>query len=170
MDTISRDNNSSYLPVAGVIVGLLALVLSAVALVKVSSANKTLAAHEEKVAKIDAIESTANSAQATADKAAKNFTELMTQTQSAVTQLGGMITAANEKIAKLEEGTKKPAAAGKSSGPVVAGPDEYVIKAGDSFAKIARAHGCSIGDLSAVNPGVDSSKLRPGQKIKLPKK
>ena len=170
MDTISRDNNSSYLPVAGVIVGLLALVLSAVALVKVSSANKTLAAHEEKIAKIDAIESTANSAQATADKAAKNFTELMTQTQSAVTQLGGMITAANEKIAKLEEGTKKPAAAGKSSGPVVAGPDEYVIKAGDSFAKIARAHGCSIGDLSAVNPGVDSSKLRPGQKIKLPKK
>jgi LysM repeat protein len=171
MDTISRDNNSSYLPVAGVIVGLLALVLSAVALVKVSSANKTLQAHEEKVAKIDAIESTANSAQATADKAAKNFTELMTQTQSAVTQLGGMITTANEKIAKLEEGVKKPAVGkGGSKEPVVAGPDEYVIKAGDSFAKIARAHGCSIGDLSAVNPGVDSSKLRPGQKIKLPKK
>jgi LysM repeat protein len=159
MDTISRDNNSSYLPVAGVIVGLLALVLSAVALVKVSSANKTLAAHEEKVAKIDAIESTANSAAATADKATKNFTELMTQTQSAVTQLGGMITAANEKIAKLEEGSKKPAVSKGGGGPVVAGPGEYVIKQGDTFAKIARAQGVSPADIAAVNPGVESSKL-----------
>jgi X-X-X-Leu-X-X-Gly heptad repeat protein len=171
MDTISRDNNSSYLPVAGVIVGLLALVLSAVALVKVSSANKTLAAHEEKIAKVDAIESTANSASAAADKAAKNVDSLAQQTQSAVTQLAGGIATANEKIAKLEEGAKKPMVGkGGSKEPVVAGPDEYIIKGGDSFAKIARAHGCSIADITAVNPGVDSSKLKVGQRIKLPAK
>jgi len=58
----------------------------------------------------------------------------------------------------------------KSGEPVVAGPDEYVVKAGDSFAKIARAHGCSIADITAVNPGVSSSSLKIGQKIKLPKK
>jgi LysM repeat protein len=52
----------------------------------------------------------------------------------------------------------------------VAGPDEYIVKAGDTFAKIARAHGCSIADIAAVNPGVDSSKLKVGQKIKLPMK
>ena len=52
----------------------------------------------------------------------------------------------------------------------MAGPGEYVIKAGDSFAKIARAHGMSAADVQAVNPGVDSSKLKVGQKIKLPKK
>jgi LysM repeat protein len=170
MDTISRDNNSSYLPVAGVIVGLVAVLLSVVALVKVSAANKTLQAHEEKVAKIDNIEATANSAAAAADKAAKasDLQQLLQQTQNAVTQLSGRIDDVNAKMAKLEEGPKK--AAGKSAGPVVAGPDEYIIKAGDSFAKIARAHGCSIADIAAVNPGVDSSKLKPGQKIKLPAK
>jgi LysM repeat protein len=172
MDTISRDNNTSYLPVAGVIVGLVALVLSAVALVKVSSANKTLAAHEDKVSKIDNIESTANTAAGTADKAAKNVDSLAQQTQKAVNDLGNMILEANGKITKLEESQKRPAAAaaGKSSGPVVAGPGEYVIKGGDTLAKVARAQGVSLADLSAVNPGVDSSKLKVGQKIKLPKK
>lgn len=171
MDTISRDNNTSYLPVAGVIVGLVALVLSAVALVKVSSANKTLAAHEDKVMKIDAIESTANTAAGTADKAAKNVDSLAQQTQTAVNKLGEMINDASGRLTKIEESAKRPAAAaGKSSGPVVAGPGEYVVKTGDTFAKIARAQGVSAADLASVNPGVDSSKLKVGQKLKLPKK
>ena len=172
MDTISRDNNTSYLPVAGVIVGLVALVLSAVALVKVSSANKTLAAHEEKVAKIDAIESTANSAAGSADKASKNVDSLGQQTQKAVNDLGNMILEANAKITKIEEGQKKPAVAvGKSSGPVVAGPGGYVVKAGDtSRTKIAKANGVSIADLQAGNPGVEWNHLKIGQKLKLPKK
>jgi LysM repeat protein len=45
-----------------------------------------------------------------------------------------------------------------------------VIKSGDNFSKIARAHGVSLADLQAVNPGVESSSLKVGQKIKLPKK
>ena len=53
---------------------------------------------------------------------------------------------------------------------MVAGPGEYVVKAGDTFAKIARANGCSISDIAAVNPGVESSKLKVNQKLKLPKK
>lgn len=171
MDTISRDNNTSYLPVAGVIVGLVALVLSAVALVKVSSANKTLAAHEDKIVKIDNIESTANTAASTADKATKDVASLVQQTQTAVNRLGEMINDASGRVTKLEESAKRPApVAGKSSGPVVAGPGEYVVKSGDTFAKIARAQGVSIADLTAVNPGVSSSKLQPGQKLKLPKK
>ena len=76
MDTISRDNNTSSLPVPSVIVGLLALVLSAVALVKVSSANKTLAEYADKVGKIDAIESTANTAASSASTAQKNVVDL----------------------------------------------------------------------------------------------
>ncbi|HWA08212.1 MAG TPA: LysM domain-containing protein [Opitutaceae bacterium] len=172
MDTISRDNNTSYLPVAGVIAGLLALVLSVVALVKVSTANKTLETQAEKVAKIDGIESTANTAATTADRAAKNVDSLTQQTQKAVNDLGNMILEANGKITKIEEGQKKPAAAaGKSSGPVVAGPNEYVVKAGDtSGTKIAKANGVSLADLQAVNPGVDWSHLKIGQKLKLPKK
>ena len=45
-----------------------------------------------------------------------------------------------------------------------------MIKSGDTFAKIARAHGATLGEVSAVNPGVDSGKLKVGQKIKLPAK
>jgi LysM repeat protein len=172
MDTISRDNNSSYLPVAGVIVGLLALVLSAVALVKVSSATKRLDDMDAKVAKIDGLESQLGTVSAASDKATKDILTLTRSTQDAITQVGQMIGDANGKIAKLEEGAKRPMASAKGGPkePVVAGPDEYVIKAGDSFAKIARAHGCSIADITAVNPGVSSSSLKIGQKIKLPKK
>jgi LysM repeat protein len=169
MDTISRDNNSSYLPVAGVIVGLLALVLSAVSLVKVASANKQLADHETKVS---AIEAQANTAAQTADKAAKDLTRLATQTQDAVTQIGTMIGDIRGSITKIEEAQKKPAAVAKgaSKEPVVAGPGEYVVKSGDSGAKIAREHNVSLGDLQTVNPSVNWSALKPGQKIKLPQK
>ena len=75
-----------------------------------------------------------------------------------------------EDITKIQEAAKKPVPTAKGGGPVVAGPGEYVIKPGDTFAKIARANGVSPADLATVNPGVDSSKLKVGQKIKLPKK
>ena len=52
----------------------------------------------------------------------------------------------------------------------MAGPDEYIIKAGATFAKIARAQGTTIDAMQQVNPGVDSRSLKIGQKIKLPKK
>ena len=58
----------------------------------------------------------------------------------------------------------------KGGGPVVAGPGEYVVKAGDGGAKIAKANGVSLSDLQAVNPGVEWTKLKPGQKVKLPAK
>jgi LysM repeat protein len=172
MDTISRDNNSSYLPVAGVIVGLLALVLSAAALVKVSSATKRLDDMDAKVAKIDGLESQLGTVSAASDKATKDILTLTRSTQDAITQVGQMIGDANGKIAKLEEGAKRPMASAKggSKEPVVAGPDEYVIKHGDTFSKIGKAHGCTAADIAAVNPGVDSSHLNVGQKIKLPKK
>ena len=56
MDTISSRENNSILPLAGVIVGVLALILAAVSLVKVSNANKQIALMEEKVMRIDSIE------------------------------------------------------------------------------------------------------------------
>jgi LysM repeat protein len=77
-------------------------------------------------------------------------------------------------VNKLEEAAKKPApaaaAAKKGSEPAVAGPGEYVVKAGDSGMKIATANGVSIADLQAVNPGVNWNRITPGQKLKLPKK
>ena len=172
MDTISRENNS-MIPVAGIIVGVLALIVGGYAAVKASSLQKIVTAQEEKVAKIDGIESQLGQVAATADKAAKDIASLSRSTQDAVTQIGNALSDQAGRITKIEEAQKKPVAAvkgGKSSGPVVAGPDEYVVKSGDTGAKIARANGVSLGDLLAVNPGVNWNKLHKDQKIKLPAK
>jgi len=174
MDTISRENNS-MLPVAGVIVGVLALLIGAYAAIKVSSLNKTVVNHEEKIGKIEGLEAQVGSAASSADKAARDINSLNRSTQEAFNTVAASLGNIQASITKMEESQKRPAAAaaapkGASAGPVVAGPDEYVIKSGDNFSKIARAHGVSLGDLQAVNPGINSSDLKIGQKIKLPKK
>ena len=173
MDTISRENNS-MLPVAGVIVGVLALLVGGYAAIKASSLQKTVVTHEEKIAKIDTIESQAGSASASADKAARDIVSLNRSTQEAFNTVASSLGNIQASITKMEESQKKPAAAaaaGKAPHePAVAGPGEYVIKAGDTFAKISRAQSVSLGDLQSVNSGVDSSKLKVGQKIKLPRK
>jgi LysM repeat protein len=174
MDTISRENNS-MLPVAGVIVAVLALLVGAYAAIKASSLQKTVVTHEEKIGKIDGMESQVGSAAASAEKAARDINSLNRSTQEAFNTVAASLGNIQASITKMEEAQKKPApaaAAAKagSSGPVVAGPGEYVIKSGDTLAKIARTHGFSLADVQAVNPGIDSSKLGVGQKIKLPKK
>jgi LysM repeat protein len=171
MDTISRENNS-MLPVGAIIVGVIGLLLGGYSAIKLSSVNRTLATHEEKIAKIDTLESQVGTAAAASDKATRDIASLTRSTQDAVTQIGNMLGEINGKLAKLEESAKAPAkVAGKSGGaPAVAGPDEYIVKSGDTGAKIARTKGVSLSDLQAVNPGVNWTHLAIGQKIKLPKK
>jgi len=173
MDTISRENNN-YLPVAGVIVGILAIVLSAVALTKISSVKKAVDDLAPLAAKVDDADGKATNAAAAADKANASVNKLASDTQAAFTSVAQKIGNIRGEITKVQESTKAPVKAAKgdkaSKEPVVAGPDEYVIKSGDTFAKIARANGCTIADLTAVNPGVNAAKLHVGQKIKLPAK
>jgi LysM repeat protein len=178
MDTISRENNS-YLPVAGVIVGVLALVLSGVALAKISSAKKEMAEKVDPlVQKIDEAEGQARNAAASADKASGSINKLATDTQAAFTQVAQELGNIRGEITKVQESKAAPKAAkgekgdktGVAKEAVAAGSDEYVIKAGDTFAKIARTHGVSPEAITAANPGVNSGKLHVGQKIKLPAK
>jgi LysM repeat protein len=172
MDTISRENNS-MLPVAGVVVGVLALLVGGYAAIKASSLQKTVVAHEEKVAKIDGLESQVSTASSAADKAARDITTLNRSTQDAFNTVAASLGTIQASITKIEESQKKPVAAAGAKGahePAVAGPGEYVIKGGDTGAKIARAQGVSLADLMSVNQGVNWSGLKVGQKIKLPKK
>jgi LysM repeat protein len=46
--------------------------------------------------------------------------------------------------------------------------EEYIVVAGDTFGKIAKAHGVSLKALEDANPGVDSRKLKIKQKITIP--
>ena len=173
MDTISRENNS-MLPVGGIIVGVVALLLGGYAAMSLSKVNKALAAHEEKIAKIDGIESQVSAAAATTDKATKDLAALTRSTQDAFNQVGGELANQRAAITKMEEAAKKPVVAAgagkKGSAPAVAGPGDYVVKKGETGAKIARAQGVSLADLIAVNPGVNWNKVGEGTKIKLPKK
>ena len=170
MDTISRENNSP-LPIAGVILGALALIVGGIALVKVTTLSKTVIAQGEKVAKIDDIASQVSSASAASDKAARDITTLQNSTQAAVNQIGSELATLDEKVKHIEEShVAKAAKGGKGGEPAVAGPGEYIVKPGDTGAKIARSQGTSIADLTSVNPGVSWSHLKVGQKIKLPEK
>ena len=174
MDTISRENNS-YLPVAALIVGVLAIVLSAVSLAKISSVKKDLSAQIEPLAgKVDDAVDKATTAAASADKANAGVTKLASDTQAAFTSVAQELGNVRGEITKVQESAKAAPKAAKgekaSKEPVVAGPDEYVIKAGDTFRKIATANGVTSAEIAAVNPGVNPAKLHVGQKIKLPAK
>jgi LysM repeat protein len=173
MDTISRENNS-MLPVGGIIVGVIALLLGGFAAIKVSGLSKTVADNQASVdSKLSSVESQASAASAAADKAGKDVKALRDTTQEAFNTVGPELARLQGAITKIEEAQKKPAPVADKKGgggPVVAAPGEYIIKAGDTFAKIARAQGVTIADMTAVNPGVSSSALKVGQKIKLPKK
>lgn len=181
MDTLSRDSNNSgsILPLVGVIAGGLALVLAAVALFKLSAVQKTLALHEESIAKIATLENEVNSA---ATKAESDMKNLSSGIQNALNSVGTTIGEINAKIAKIEEAQKaRPAAAAKGAagkgaagGGVVTGTVDangnYTVAPGDSVFKIAKKFATRVDSIEAENPGLDASKLRVGQKIKIPKK
>lgn len=172
MDTISRENNN-YLPIAGVIVGVLALLLGVVSLAKISSLNKKVPEGlDASIGKIDMIESEARNATSGVESVKSQLNSFGRQTNTAFETAAAQIQEIRGEIAKVQEATKRPAAAAAGAGkaPAVAGPGEYMVKSGDSGAKIARANGVSLQDLMTVNPNVNWNKLSVGTKIKLPKK
>lgn len=177
MDTISRESSPSYLPIAGLIAGLVGLLLGGIALANASKANKAAGTASEQVtaqvARIDGLESSVSSANSTAERASSNIASLQRSTQDAFTAVAGEMGKINGELAKLQEAATKTATKAPTktaAGPVVAGPDEYIVKGGDTGMKIASANGVSIGDLQAVNPSVNWKALKVGQKIKLPAK
>jgi LysM repeat protein len=176
MDTLSRDSNSSgsILPLVGVIAGGLALVLSIVALVKLSTLQKSVAAHDEAInSKIPALEASINAASAKTEGDIKN---LRTGIQSALTDVGTAMGEINGKIAKIEEAMKKPAPAAGKAGAAAAptgvlnADGTYTIGSGDTLSKIARKFAVRTDSIEAENPGLDPAKLRVGQKIRIPKR
>jgi len=169
MDTISRENNS-MLPVGGIIVGVIALALGLYSAVSISKVKNQLNAQQEKVDKIDDIASQVSAASAKADSVKTSLDSVAKQTQDAFTAVGNSIGTIQAQLAKIEESSKRPARGGGSHENVVAGPGEYVVKSGDTGARIARANGCTVSELQSVNPSVDWKRLRVGQKVKLPEK
>ena len=181
MDTISREPSPSYLPIAGLIAGLVGLLLGGIALANSSKANKAaataLATSESvsgQVSRIDGLESAVSSASARADSALRNIAGLQSSTQDGFNFVASELGKSNGEITKLQAAASRPAAVaragGTAAGPAVAGPGEYVVKGGDTGFRIAAANGVSVADLQAVNPGINWNSLKVGQKIKLPRR
>jgi LysM repeat protein len=182
MDTLSRDSNNSgsILPIAGVIVGGLALVLAIVALVKLSTLQKTVGLQADQVAKIESIESEVRTASAAATKTGSDLNSLRTGIQAPFDQIGTAIGEIKARVAVVEEAQKARAAApaakgGKGGAPgVVTGTVDasgnYSVAPGDTISKIAKKFATRVDAIEAENPGLNPTKLNVGQKIKIPKK
>jgi LysM repeat protein len=89
--------------------------------------------------------------------------ELGDQTRQALTDIAAKLPA--KKAVVETSGTAKTGDDSKKAEPVVEG--EYVIKAGDTFEKIAKAHNTTIEALQKANATVDPKKLQIGKKIKI---
>jgi len=171
MDTISRENNS-MLPVGAIIVGVIALLLGGYSAIKLSSVNRILAEHKEKMARFDSLESQVGTSSSASEKVTRDVSALTRSTQDAFNQVGAELAKLRGEITKLGESPKAPSGnnAAKRTAPAVAGPNEYIVKSGDWGTKIATAQGVSWSDLQAVNPGVNWNRLAIGQTLKMPKK
>lgn len=173
MDTLSRDSSSSnsVLPLVGVIAGALGLILAIVALVKLSTLQKTVAEHALEIPKIATLE---GDLKAAATKNEADLRGLREGVQNALTQVGTEIGTLRAQITKVEESMKAKAPAGGKGGAAPTGvlnaDGTYTVGSGDSFAKIARKFAVKMDAIEAENPGLDPTKLKVGQKIKIPKK
>jgi nucleoid-associated protein YgaU len=181
MDTLSRDSNGSgsVLPLVGVIAGALGLILAIVALVKLSTLQKTVNTHGDEIVKIAKIDTIENDLRAATSKSESDLRGLRQGVQDALNDVGTQIGTLRAQVTKVEEAQKaRPAAAaaggkaGAAAAPTgVLNPDgTYTIAPGDTFSKIARKFSVRMDAIEAENPGLDPSKLRPGQKIRIPRK
>ena len=155
-----------------IIVGVIGLLIGGFAAIKVSSLQKTVAEQQPKIDKVDTIEASVTTTQGQVDGLKKEFATAVRTTNDGFTFFNGKLETLAGTVTRLEEEMKKKpapvATKGGSSGPVTAGPGEYVIKSKDTFSTIGRANGVSAADIAAVNPNVNSASLKIGQKIKLP--
>jgi LysM repeat protein len=173
MDTISsRESNTNFLPMAGVIVGAIALIFAIVALVKVASANRDineLKGINDRVASLEnQVGQLGSLPQAVADM--KNYAGSIAKgTNDGFSKVSDELTAIKARLDKIESSRVANVRSGpRGATAAVAGPGEYLVKQGDTGATIARANGVRLADLMAVNPNVDWRRMHIGQRIKLP--
>ncbi|HEY8995785.1 MAG TPA: LysM domain-containing protein [Lacunisphaera sp.] len=176
MDTLSRDSNSSgsVLPLVGVIAGALGLILAIVALVKLSTLQKTVAAHDTEIPKIATIE---GELRAATTKSETDLRGLREGVQNALNDVGTQIGALRAQVTKIEEAQKAKPVAAAGKGGAAAAPTgvlnsdgTYSIAPGDTLAKVARKFAVKLDAIEAENPGLDPTKIKIGQKIRIPKK
>lgn len=99
---------------------------------------------------------------------------LYNQTRTQLEDLANKVTTLSEtakpRAASPAPAATEPAVSGQAAPPVppAATAKTYTVRAGDYPAKIAKEHGITVAALMKANPGLNPSKLKVGQPIKLP--
>ena len=161
-DSISSSSSESKLPL---IVGIVGFALGAAGLVLALKAKSAA-----ELAKADAAAAATQVADLTGQLASKasaadvaalqsTFGEFKTATETNNKAFG-------DSIAQLQAAVKSKAVASSSKGSAAVGPGEYSVAKGDTLGGIAKKSGISLKALQDLNPGVDATKLRIGQKLK----
>ena len=162
-DNISPSSSESKLPL---IVGILGFALGAAGLVlgikakgAAQAASDEAAAAKTSVAELGAaLAGKANTADVQAVRADldKGLADIALNEKTLADQITAL-----QKVASAPK-----AAAGSGKAAVAAGPGEHVVAKGDNLSSIAKKSGLSLKAIQDLNPGVDSNKLRIGQKLK----
>ena len=177
MDADQNLSNASLLPLA---LALLAVVLGGAGLYFGLTANSKL---QPIVETIDARENSFSEsveAQASIKESIKAISEQNKELAKAITRLRAYGNERDQTLkelqVKLDQQTQSSAksssggTANQSSSVATnsAVSGEYVIRSGDTFARIALESGIKLQDLLNANPGVDPRRLRIGQTIMIP--
>ena len=179
MDTLSRDSSSSsnnILPMVAIAIGGIGLLIGVFGMVKATKLEKIVATQGEELLKIETVRGEVQTLSAKVDTDLRNLRDGV---QGALTQVSTEIGSMRAQITKIEEAAKKPApvaaaAAGKGGKVVATGTVDangnYTVAPGDTISKIAKKFATKVDSIEAENPGLDPTKLKIGQKIKIPRK
>lgn len=94
----------------------------------------------------------------------ENQPSLETNETAMNTNLPPLVTASNPPV-QLPPAMTPPPVVPPETG---AAATEYVVVKGDSFSKIAKKFGVSVKAIKAMNPSVEPTKLKVGQKLSIP--
>lgn len=177
MDTLSRDSSSSsnnLLPFIAIALGAIGIVVGALGIAKANKVEKAQVEINNRITEVDAkIDSSVANLRQGVEQVLGRVSAEMTAIQAQIAEIGTL----KAQIAKLEEAQKARAAApvaAKGAAAVATGTVDangnYTVAPGDSIYKIAKKFATKPDSIEAENPGLDPTKLRAGQKIKIPRK
>lgn len=179
MDTLSRDSSSSsnnILPMVAIAIGGIGLLIGVFGMVKATKLEKAL---NEQTAKIQEVDSgVRGEVQRVEGKIDSSVSSLRQGVEQVLAQVSGEMGIIKAQITKIEEQIKKPAPVaapgGKGGAAVATGTVDangnYTVAPGDTISKIAKKFATKVDSIEAENPGLNPTKLRVGQKIKIPRK
>lgn len=161
-DNISSSSSESKLPL---IVGILGFALGAAGLVYgIKAKGAAQAASDEAIA---AKASVAELGAALAGKANdSDLKGLRTDLDKGLADIALNEKTLGEQITALQKVASTPKATGAGKAATPDGPGVYSVVKGDTLGSIAKKVGISLKALQELNAGVDSNKLRIGQKLK----